>query len=61
MTVTIELSPEIEAGILAQAEAEGLLVGECLHCSEGKCQRERMKVKPTSCRRKNGSGSSRRG
>jgi hypothetical protein len=30
MTVTIELPPEIEAGLLAQAEAEGLGVSEYL-------------------------------
>jgi len=30
MTVTIELPPEIEVDMLAQAEAEGLSVGEYL-------------------------------
>jgi hypothetical protein len=30
MTVTIELPPEIEADMLAQAEAEGMPVGEYL-------------------------------
>lgn len=30
MTVTIELPPEIEADMLAQAEAEGMAVGEYL-------------------------------
>jgi hypothetical protein len=28
MTVTIELSPDVEAGLLAQAQAEGLAVSE---------------------------------